>query len=470
MSLDLGSASAKVSAHDVSPAFPNRFELVLQKLVHGGSALGHHDGHPVLVPYALPGERVEVEIVRRAKGMVHARLLHVLTPAPDRVTPPCPYFGRCGGCHYQHFDASGQIVAKREILRETLRRIGHIEWLGEIPIHAADPWHYRNQIQLKVGRGKDGEVALGFFEADSHRLVPIESCRIASLQLNAIVHELVRNDWATRLVGFSGLDLLADDRDEKVLLTLHGGDSQAEKIANDLLTSAPGITGVVIEPDSKGYRPADAPGRHRSADAGHHRAQARPVATRVIGRPRISYRVGEFQYEISSGSFFQASRSLLSDFVQAVTSCSSGNGGLALDLYAGVGLFTLPLARGFAQVMAVESNAGAAADLTRMVQALGLTQVRAVATRAAEFLRRYAQAVPELVVLDPPRAGAEAETLQRLVKIGPGRIHYASCQPPTLSRDLAFLIRHGYRLQSIDLFDLFPQTFHIEALAKLTRV
>jgi 23S rRNA (uracil1939-C5)-methyltransferase len=448
---------------------PDRFELVPQKLVYGGAALGHHEGHPVLVPYAFPGERVEVEAVRQAKGMVHARLLRVLAPAAERVTPPCPYFGRCGGCDYQHFDASGQLAAKREILRETLRRIGHIDWPGEIPLHAADPWYYRNQIQLKLAADKDGRPALGFFEADSHRLVSIESCRIASPRLNAILKELDRGDWAIRLAGCSGVDLLVDDRDEEVLVTLHGGNGLLEQTANHLLASVPGVVGVVIEPDSNGRPSSHAAGRRHGAEANANSRQAKPGETKVFGRPRISYRVGEFQCEISSGSFFQASRFLLEHLAKTVTNWPSAGSDLALDLYAGVGLFTLLLARRFSQVTAVEASSLAAADLTRSARALGLSNVRAVASKCAEFLRRYAQAVPELVVLDPPRAGAEGETLRLLAEIGPARIHYASCQPPTLARDLASLLRHGYKMESIDLFDLFPQTFHIEVLAKLSR-
>ena len=156
------------------------FELTPHKLVYGGEALGYHQGRPVLVSHALPGERLEVEPVRTAKGVVHARLLRVLTPSPQRVDAPCPYFGRCGGCQYQHLGAEQQASAKREILRETLRRIGKITWSGEIPVHAAQPWNYRNQAQLKVARQPDGSVELGFFEAESHRLFPVDACLILS--------------------------------------------------------------------------------------------------------------------------------------------------------------------------------------------------------------------------------------------------------------------------------------------------
>src|SRR5712692_9316862 len=139
------------------------FECSPQKLVYGGDALGHYRGRPVLMPRALPGERVEVETVRTAKGVVHARPLRILEAAPDRVEPPCPYFGRCGGCQYQHLEPAKQADAKREILRETLRRIGKIAWQGEIPLHAGPVWNYRTPALLKVALPPDARAALPFF-------------------------------------------------------------------------------------------------------------------------------------------------------------------------------------------------------------------------------------------------------------------------------------------------------------------
>ena len=207
---------------------PLSFEFTARKLVYGGEALGHYQGRVVLVPRALPGERLEVEEALTAKGVIHARPLRILEAAPERVEPPCPYFGRCGGCQYQHLRPELQSAAKRETLRETLRRIGHIgtaTWDAEIPVHAAHPWNYRNQAQLKVALQPDGKVRLGFFEAESHRLVPIDACLILSPRLNAILAELRRPDWSERLAGvapFSEIELLADDRDEEVRMTLRG--------------------------------------------------------------------------------------------------------------------------------------------------------------------------------------------------------------------------------------------------------
>jgi len=418
------------------------FELTAQKLVYGGEALGHHEGRPVFVPLILPGERAEVEVVRTAKGVAHARPLRIIEASGDRVEPPCPYFGRCGGCQYQHLRAELQPAAKREILRETLRGIGKVAWDSEIVLYTASPWNYRNQAQLKVARQSDGRVDLGFFEGDSHRLVPIDECRILSPRLNAVLGELRSAAWTSRLGGCREIDLLADDRDERVAVTLHGHFSpdEAETTARGMLEKLPGVVSVAI--DSEGQ-------------------------TRVYGESGLEYRVGEFSYHISSGSFFQVSRYQLPTLVEAVTEGQSGK--LALDLFAGVGLFTLPLARRFAQVIGVEAGPSAIADLAMNARAHSLTNIRAAGEAAFDFLRRFARAEPDLVVLDPPRAGIEARALKLLADCRPKQIHYLSCSPPTLARDLNCLVRRGYQIISIAIFDMFPQTYHIESLVKLIR-
>jgi 23S rRNA (uracil1939-C5)-methyltransferase len=428
------------------------FELIPQKLIYGGDALGHYQGRPVLVPRALPGERLEVEEVRTAKGVVHARPLRVLEASPNRVDPPCLYFGRCGGCQYQHLAPEHQAAAKREILRETLRRIGKITWESEIQIHAAHPWNYRNQAQLKVARRPDGQVALGFFEAESHRLFPVDVCLILSPRLNAILTQLRQGEWSRLLGKCREVELLVDERDERVAVTLRGrlSPAEAEATARDMLSRPSGVVSVAAEMDGK---------------------------LQVFGEPRLEYAVGDFRYRISPGSFFQASRFLLPELVAAVTgdeaglpaAVISGRQTLALDLFAGVGLFTLPLARRFTQVAGVEASAPSAADLAANAEAHSLQNVRAVSATAFDFLRRFAQAEPDLVILDPPRAGVGVRTLKLLATLRPRRIHYVSCNPPTLARDLGYLLGRGYRLNSVELFDFFPQTFHLESLVRLTR-
>jgi len=418
------------------------FEFSPQKLVYGGETLGYAQGQTVLVSYALPGERLEVEAVRTAKGVVHARPLRVLEAAPERIVPPCPYFGRCGGCHYQHLDIESQLTWKVEILRETLRRIGKIVWDQEIPVHRANPWNYRNQAQLKVTQGESGHAELGFFEAESHRLVPIDECMILSPRLNAVLCQLRQPEWLNRLGGCREIELLANDGDEQVRITLLGSftKQETEAWAADLLGQVEGVTGAVFV-GQQGYA--------------------------VYGEAVLAYQVGEFRYQISPGSFFQASSYLLPEFVNAVTETEPGD--LALDLYAGVGLFTLPLARRFKRVIGVESHPAASRDLEANAVLHGLERVQPVGQTAFEFFRRFAQMEPDFVILDPPRTGVGKNVLNRLAELRPRCLHYAACHPPTWARDLAYLVGCGYRLEKVEMFDFFPHTYHIECLARLIR-
>ncbi|HEV2176000.1 MAG TPA: 23S rRNA (uracil(1939)-C(5))-methyltransferase RlmD [Terriglobia bacterium] len=442
------------------------FELSVDKLVYGGEALGHHQGRTILVERALAGERLEVEETRSAKGVVHTRPLRVIEAAPERAEPPCPYFGRCGGCQYQHLNPETQPLAKREILRETLRRIGKITWDLDIPIHSAAPWNYRNQIELKVARQPDGGTALGFFESQSHHVVPIDSCAIASPRLNAILASLRSDEWLQRLAAFTAIELLADDRDERAMLTFCGAGAACkdEALAQACLAELPGVVSVAVE------RARVAPG---SPPGARGRGEPRP---RVFGQPALSYHAGDFTYRISPGSFFQGSRFLLPELAAAVIADANtapppvaSSGALALDLFAGVGLFTLPLARRFEQVVAVEAGFSSAADLAANAAAHALSNIRVAREDVADFLRRFAQREPDLVVLDPPRAGVAAGALKLLAGLQPRRIHYVSCSPPTLARDLGYLTSHDYALESIELFDFFPQTYHIESLVRLVR-
>jgi 23S rRNA (uracil1939-C5)-methyltransferase len=419
------------------------FEFSPVKLIYGGEALGFQAGHTVFAPRVLPGERVEVEEVRRQKGVIHARPLRILEPSPERIEPACPYFGHCGGCQYQHLAHPTQVAAKTEILRETLRRLGQVKWDQPIPTHSGPAWNYRNQAQLKIGKPLDGAPTLGFFAAESNRLISIEACPILSPRLNALLAVLRSEPWINELASGREVELLADDRDEKVMLTLAGSWSaeDAETLAQKCLTELAGVSTVAF-----------------TQDAG----------VRVFGESYLSYRVGDFAYRIGPTAFFQSARFLLPELVTAVTAEASG--AVAIDLYAGVGLFTLPLSNRFEQVMAVEVHPQATANLAANARAVPGRKIRAIAATTYDYLRRSAQMGPDLVVLDPPRPGVGADTLTLLLALRPKRLHYVSCSPPTLARDLLFLLQHGYRLDSLELFDCFPQTFHIESLARLSRI
>lgn len=452
------------------------FEFSPVKLVYGGDALGFHAGHTVMAPGVLPGERAEVEEFRRQKGIIHARPLRILESSHERVEPPCSYFGRCGGCQYQHLGHTGQLAAKVEILRETLRRLGQIKWDGEITVHSGSAWNYRNQAQWKIGVSPSGAPALGFFQAESNRLVPIDACPILSPRVNSLLAAIGTEPWISALANFRELEILADDRDEKVMLTLRGAwNATTDALARKCLAELAGVATVAVAmpegPRGGGNTQAG------ELDDPPHQSElpSKQLNLHVLGEPHFTYHVGGYAYRVGPTAFFQSSRFLISELVSTVVpggahefSPPGITSGVAIDLYAGVGLFTLPLSTRFEQVIAVESHPQAAADLAANARAAGGNKIRIITETTFNFLRRCAQMEPDLVVMDPPRAGVGAETLKLLVRLRPQRLHYVSCSPPTLARDLGFLLKHGYQLDSLDLFDFFPQTYHIESLARLS--
>jgi 23S rRNA (uracil1939-C5)-methyltransferase len=448
------------------------FELVPQKMIFGGAALGHHEGKAVLVPNALPGERLDVEPLRESKGVVRARIRRVLSPSPARLEPPCPYFGDCGGCSYQHLSYEDQIMWKLAIFRETLQRIGKLIWDSEIAVHSAFPWYYRNQARVKISPGAGEDIEIGFFANESHRVVKIDACRILSPCLNATLADLLQIGSRSLFDGVSEIEMMADDSDRRVMLRLCGSvqRDQGDRLARTVLDALPAVQTVAFEPEGQ---------------------------RRIVGEPFLNYPMGEFKYRISPGSFFQASRFLLPELVRVVAGLppepgstqgrSSGAAGhkaggdgtvrqsrdassCALDLYAGVGLFSLPLARWFNQVIAVESHSGSAADLRANARAGTVENVRTANQLVFDFLRRFAASEPDLVVVDPPRAGVGFRTLKLLARLRPKQIRYVSCHPPTLARDLSFLAQHGYAITAMDVFDFFPQTPHLESVTLLRRI
>ena len=386
--------------------------------MYGGDGLSRAEGQVILTPLVAAGETVEVELEPVRAGVQRARLQQVLTPAAGRVAAPCPYFGRCGGCHYQHLDYATQLQAKREILTETLRRMGHIEAPGEIGTLSAEPFGYRNRVQLHV---EDGRI--GYREARSHQLCAIDQCPISSPRLNeciAVLNRMVKERRWPRFV--ESIELFTDETGVQ-LNVLESGQPVAKRFFEWCAAELPGFVEGALD-----------------------------------------YGVGAHRYRVSGGSFFQSNRFLLERMVAAVT---AGQAGIrALDLYAGVGLFSLPLSESFASVTAVESGTTATRDLrfnAERAEALVETE-----TASVEDYLRDAGEIPDFVVADPPRTGLGKRVVERLLQLRPARLHVVSCDPATLARDLAQLTAGGaYRVEELVLVDLFPQTFHLETLVKL---
>jgi len=393
------------------------FEITVEKLVYGGDGLGRLDGRAVLAPFVLPGERVRVAVTSEKPGLLHASLLEVREAAPQRIAPACPYFGRCGGCHYQHAPYELQLALKRAILEDQLRRIGKIAPPAEIGVVAGEPWGYRNRVQLHIAGGE-----LGYRAAQSHRLCPIENCPISSPAINATIAVL--------------REMLRDPRWPRSIRVLEVFTDETQVQLNVLETERP-VARRFFE----------------------------WCAERVPGfvSGALDYSAAGHTWRVSGGSFFQVNRFLIDGLVD--TALADADGETAVDLYAGVGLFSLPLAQRFAAVTAVESGARAVEDLRFNAERAGIG-IRAERGDAETWLEALATA-PDFILLDPPRAGIGKRVVERLAQLRVPRLAIVSCDPATLARDLAGLLAAGYRIQRMTLVDLFPQTYHLETVVRL---
>ena len=403
-------------------------ELDVTHIAHGGEAFGRSEGKVIFVPQAIPGERVRVKIVREKKTWARARLLEVLVPSPDRVAPPCPYFGvdGCGGCQWQHIAYERQLALKREVVVDQLRRLGHIENPPVLDVLAVgEPFHYRNHMQFTVG--PDGR--LGLLKAESHTVVPVDSCLLLHPDL-AEMYESLELEWDAlrRVILRAGVN--TGDR----MIILETDSDEEPEIAIDVPVS------VVL-----------------------HRPKKPPFP--LAGLPFIHERVGEHTFRISSESFFQVNTAGAEVLVRLVREFLAPKGHeTLLDLYCGVGLFGLSLSHEVGLVVGIDASESAMEDAAYNAEAVGAENVALHEGPVEEVLDALWEPA-ELVVLDPPRSGAGRSVFENLRRLGARRIVYVSCDPATLARDAAYLTELGYHLRVVQPVDMFPQTYHVESVS-----
>jgi 23S rRNA (uracil1939-C5)-methyltransferase len=424
-------------------------KLRIEKPVYGGSGLARASGKAVFVPFTLPGEEVEAEMVSDKGGFATAELLSILQSSSARTEPPCSYYGSCGGCHYQHAAYAAQIEMKLAILRESLKR-AHVPDVPAITPVTAEPFGYRNRIRLHV---QANPFSLGYKLRSSSRHLAVDTCPIAAPILQSAIQILSRHGLRLGIPQVATeIELFTNSAESRILLSFWT--RRAAPAARQFCdTVAPLLQQNLPELRGIGVFAAD-----------NDRPTSRLLARQ--GFESIHYRAAAHQYRVSLGSFFQINRFLIDRLVEIVTAGESGE--LAWDLYAGVGLFSVALAASFSEITAVESSPPAVRDLRENLRG---RRDRVVAANTAAFLRQAVMLrnpTPDLVVADPPRAGLGPEVITDLGTLRPRRITYVSCDPATLSRDLAALVQSGYRLRKMHLLDLFPQTFHLESVTHLS--
>jgi 23S rRNA (uracil1939-C5)-methyltransferase len=384
-------------------------EVRIERILPGGLGLAHADGRTLLVGLAAPGDLVRVRVKSMRGKVWFASIVEIIERSPVRIEPPCPYFGRCGGCDFQQLDYRAQLAAKVEIIRDCLKRIAHIEPPREIPICPSPlEWRYRARAQWQHDALRK---RMGYFERGSHRICDIAECPVLVPELQSTL---------------SGL------REQMTSDSLPSPPEDFQAVAGD--------EGVSLAPPLNDEEPLE-----------------------------VSRTILENRYGFSAEGFFQINQSLLPELVAFALDDAQGD--TAIDLYCGVGLFTLPLARRFRRVTGVEGNPSAVAHARRNLARARLDNASIERASVVEWLNENGSthAPVDLVLLDPPRAGLEEGATDGILALRPQRITYVSCDPATLARDLSELFKGQYTLGTVAAFDMFPQTHHVETVAFLHR-
>jgi 23S rRNA (uracil1939-C5)-methyltransferase len=434
-------------------------KLRIEKTVYGGAGLAHQaeegTSRTVFVPFTLPGELVEVRLTEPKDGFADAELVQVVEASVDRVAARCVHFGECGGCHYQHAQYEAQLALKTGILRETLERAG-LGDLPEVQVRAGQPWGYRNRIRLRVME-VEGVLRVGYLRRRSNDFLPVKMCPIAAPLLWRAAETLLTltedADAVRWMRAVVEVEFFTTKDERQLQMTVFvrqnlvpGFDTFCERLRG-LLPELVGAGALMLRPEG--------------SQQARRMERPRPVA--AWGTEGLSYAAAGEKYWVSRGGFFQVNRFLVDELVQIVA--TGRRGALAWDLYAGVGLFSRVLTAAFDEVVAVEA---AADDLAKTFKGPGR---RAVATTTLEFLRGAVvqRERPDLVVMDPPRAGIGAEVCALLGRVRAKAMVYISCDPVTLARDLKALVDFGYTINELHLVDMFPLTFHQETVVVLHR-
>jgi 23S rRNA (uracil1939-C5)-methyltransferase len=395
---------------------PEPVTVEIEKLVYQGDGLARLDGQVVFVPFVLPGEQASVTTTRVKNGLLRGSSPQVLKPAAERTTPRCEYFASCGGCHYQHATYAFELEQKCEILRETLRRLGGIAYEGDVHVISGDPWYYRNRIQLHFSDGNSG-----FRKAHSHEVCAITHCEISSQLLNQVISKL---QWAAKQPEWPSFLRSLQIFTNETELQLN--------VVESLRSVAPRFFRWC-----ETFLPPIVPGAIEYTAAGH-------------------------TFRVSRGSFFQVNRFLIDALVEEVV--GQQEGARAVDLYAGVGLFSLAVGKRFNSVDAVEHGGNGYRDLEWNTSRSG-PNIRALNASAEDFLRELTD-TPDLIVADPPRTGLGPDVTAELLRVAVPKLTVVSCDPATLARDLRTLLAN-YRIERLTLIDLFPRTYHFETVVHL---
>ena len=433
-----------ITAYKSQTNAKTELELDIDRLSYGPYGVGRADGKAIMVPNSAPGDRLVARLSESKERYAIGEIVRLVTPSPLRQTPPCPYVGDCGGCTWQHIGYHEQLKAKEQSVADALRRIGKLDNFDLRPIIASPrAEHYRRRIRLQVSAVK----RLGFYSGASHHIVEIDNCLIASHPLNAVIAPL-RSCLDQLATNIEHIEIVAGDEPGQTVITLAANDSlnsRDEELCARLVDAGNRIDGVIVHGND--WR-------------------------KTWGNPSITVALqNDLALKLDADTFTQvnaeANRLMLTELLNAA---ALGKSDRVLELYAGAGNFTLPMAKRAGEITAVEGSRNAVTSGKLNGQRNGVDNIHWVCApvpRAAAQLKKQRQNFTKIVI-DPPRTGAKGIEAD-IAALGAAMILYVSCNPTTLARDLAALSRHGYKLEFVQPIDFFPHTFHVESLAVITR-
>ncbi len=434
-------------------------QLHIHDLNHEGEGVAKKEGYTLFVDGALPGEEVEASLFLRKKHFGRSKLEKVITSSPDRVSPPCPYFGTCGGCQLMHLNYHKQLEFKTKRVAESFKRIGKIE-IEVLPcIPSPSPLEYRNKIQLPVR--KEG---IGLYQKNSNSLVAIEACKIhcpLGEQAFHTVKEVIKQHAITPYNPITGTGELrhilikSAIRTGQVLVILVSNGGVSEKLKS--------IARTIMEKDSA------IKGVMHNKQTEQNNVILGKVTTLLHGKETIQEELMDLKFNVSPASFFQVNPPQAEQLYAKCLELASLDGSeVVLDAYCGVGTLTLLFAKHAREAIGVECVPQAIEDAKENARLNGITNTRFHTALAEKFIGTVKQV--DIVLLNPPRKGCDPALLHALKPLNPKKILYISCDPATLARDVKVLQEFGYHVDTVQPFDMFPQTAHVETLVLLTQI
>lgn len=445
----------------------DNIEVQIAGLGSSGEGVGKYEGFTVFVQGALPKESVQAEITLVKKNYAAGKLIKIIEASPERVGPVCPVYAECGGCQLQHLSYAGQLRMKQQQVKDALTRIGHLDTEVLPVIGCTNPWNYRNKMQFPAASGAEGTINIGCYAASTHSVIDTGSCRIQK-EANNEVLTTVRK-WMHRY-GISAYDEKTGKglvRHVMSRVGVHSGEVMAVLITSaydiphkkeliEWLTKyVPNLVSVVQNINKK---PTNV---------------VMGSKTRVLyGRPTITDSLGALSFNISAQSFFQINSEQAEKLYNKALEYAALSGTeTVVDVYCGTGTISLYLAKHAGKVYGIEIVAPAIEDAKKNAQDNNCHNAEFILGDAAEKLPQLlAEGVkPDVVVVDPPRAGCEQKVLKAIADVEPQRIVYVSCNPASLARDLAYLSERGYRAMTAQPVDMFPMTSHVETVVSLSK-